>query len=577
MTNKNISGLTAATTPLVGTELVPVWDGATKKVTVTNLTSGRAVDAANLTATTGPLIAKGGLAALAASMVFVDQPLAGLSRIGAVGDGSSDDTVAWNLATRASTAYGSYPELDLDLHGGNYAILGNAYVRKGQRVSGNGAHLYMGSTGSIKCGMNSSGVTDPSGHPVDIAGIWFEGGNRPIDCQISGYTITNCFFSYSSAGPIFGGTDGIMSDIIFDDGSSLLLLTGANHSLTNCNFYLGNYHIDTTELQNSVISNCTFNYARVNTLAWTSGEIRSVRFSNCNFDLNEQHAGFSGFIFVSGGTVSGDLTFSDCTYRNQKGPAFNLPVATSSCEINLENCIFDGLKTRGVHAQSTTAFGFDLAGGSSKCKLSIDECKFKNLLDTPIKVSTNESLDLAVQNSSFKNCTGTESISIAATNTASVFSFGNIVGDNKNLFSSASSGSLVINGWLKKWLTLVTSGASVYVEIPYSGASLFSVNLIGNQNPGSNPSYRGVKSQIVSVAFDYQTATGQNTQVTSATLLTGLSTYLGFNLAITSEINTLGGGVQAAGILAPGKLIISCPSTYASVAFDVQYLLTQNI
>jgi len=38
MTNKNISGLTAATTPLAGTELVPVWDGATKKVAVDDLT-----------------------------------------------------------------------------------------------------------------------------------------------------------------------------------------------------------------------------------------------------------------------------------------------------------------------------------------------------------------------------------------------------------------------------------------------------------------------------------------------------------------------------------------------------------
>jgi hypothetical protein len=38
MTNKNISGLTAATTPLAGTETIPVWDGATKKVAVDDLT-----------------------------------------------------------------------------------------------------------------------------------------------------------------------------------------------------------------------------------------------------------------------------------------------------------------------------------------------------------------------------------------------------------------------------------------------------------------------------------------------------------------------------------------------------------
>lgn len=44
MTNKRIPDLTAATTPLAGTELVPVWNGtATVKVTVDYLTRGRYV------------------------------------------------------------------------------------------------------------------------------------------------------------------------------------------------------------------------------------------------------------------------------------------------------------------------------------------------------------------------------------------------------------------------------------------------------------------------------------------------------------------------------------------------------
>jgi hypothetical protein len=41
MTNKTITGLTAATTPVAGTELVPVWDGTdTKKVTIANFGPG---------------------------------------------------------------------------------------------------------------------------------------------------------------------------------------------------------------------------------------------------------------------------------------------------------------------------------------------------------------------------------------------------------------------------------------------------------------------------------------------------------------------------------------------------------
>lgn len=57
MANKNISGLTAATTPLAGTELVPVWDGTgTKKVSVDNLTVGKSVAATQFTASTGNFV-----------------------------------------------------------------------------------------------------------------------------------------------------------------------------------------------------------------------------------------------------------------------------------------------------------------------------------------------------------------------------------------------------------------------------------------------------------------------------------------------------------------------------------------
>jgi len=51
MTNKNISALTAATTPLAGTELLAIWDasGTTKQVSITNVTAGRGVSASTFT------------------------------------------------------------------------------------------------------------------------------------------------------------------------------------------------------------------------------------------------------------------------------------------------------------------------------------------------------------------------------------------------------------------------------------------------------------------------------------------------------------------------------------------------
>ena len=61
MADKKISALTASTTPLAGTEVLPiVQSGATVKVAVSDLTAGRAISATQLTLTTGNLIVANG-------------------------------------------------------------------------------------------------------------------------------------------------------------------------------------------------------------------------------------------------------------------------------------------------------------------------------------------------------------------------------------------------------------------------------------------------------------------------------------------------------------------------------------
>jgi hypothetical protein len=61
MADKKISALTAATTPLAGTEVLPiVQDGVTVKVAVSDLTAGRAVSATQVTLSTGNLIVANG-------------------------------------------------------------------------------------------------------------------------------------------------------------------------------------------------------------------------------------------------------------------------------------------------------------------------------------------------------------------------------------------------------------------------------------------------------------------------------------------------------------------------------------
>jgi len=61
MADKKISALTGATTPLAGTEVLPiVQSGSTVKVAVSDLTAGRAVSATQLTLTAGNVIPANG-------------------------------------------------------------------------------------------------------------------------------------------------------------------------------------------------------------------------------------------------------------------------------------------------------------------------------------------------------------------------------------------------------------------------------------------------------------------------------------------------------------------------------------
>ena len=81
MADKRISALTGATTPLAGTEVLPiVQSGATVKVSVANLTAGRAVSASSLSASSATISGVGTFGELATKI-----------RIGTNGDSIGSD------------------------------------------------------------------------------------------------------------------------------------------------------------------------------------------------------------------------------------------------------------------------------------------------------------------------------------------------------------------------------------------------------------------------------------------------------------------------------------------------------
>lgn len=104
MANVKISGLPSATTPLAGTEVLPiVQGGVTDQVSIANVTAGRAVSAASLTLTTTALtVANGGtgLATLTANNVILGN---GTSTPAFVAPGTAGNVLTSNGTTWAST------------------------------------------------------------------------------------------------------------------------------------------------------------------------------------------------------------------------------------------------------------------------------------------------------------------------------------------------------------------------------------------------------------------------------------------------------------------------------------------
>jgi hypothetical protein len=139
MANVKISNLTAATTPVAGTEVLPiVQSGATVKVSIANLTAGRAVSVLSLTSTndstiSGLTVGKGA-GAVASNTAVGASALAGS-----------------NSGTGGNTALG-YGSLQSNSTGPNNTAVGNlsgySNTTGGSNTSLGGDSLYLNTTGN---------------------------------------------------------------------------------------------------------------------------------------------------------------------------------------------------------------------------------------------------------------------------------------------------------------------------------------------------------------------------------------------------------------------------------------------
>jgi hypothetical protein len=528
---------------------------------------------------------------------------------GAVGDGVTDDTAAFNLATDAANS--SVILREIYIPAGVYRIDGKVYVRKGQHLRGAGAGatqlLFTNpvggvntNTGGIVMGFNSLGVQDPSGFAPEVSEFFTLGGSA-IACGVAGAAIHNCFISSPISGVIATGADITISDCIFDDGTSLLIISGQNIAVSNCIFYLGSQQIYLTGGANDVVINsCVFEYAKTAAILSQNGNNTNIVVSGSTFLLNTQNAGHQAFIF-SQSSASDSFFVSGCTFNNGKGAAYRSNSTNSYA--SFKSCLINGNKTTSGYAQSVSAFGFDL---SVSALADIDGCTFKNMKDTVFKLSTANktkitncvisdssvgvinmptsggnlivrdvvidttgstpitfngdlSQSMSLDNVRFINTGGTYDITIAGTSFSASVNLANIVGSNRQLFSYTGNVAFSATN-LKNWFNAVVASTSRYVEIPFVGAQTFEFSVTANPSSAGSGLYRKSTYGIFDIDYD---APSVETNV-SLTTLHSSATGAFSAPSVTAELQTLGGGSSSASTIISGNIILSWPATYAS-------------
>lgn len=505
---------------------------------------------------------------------------------GAVGDGVTDDTAAFNLALGGvGTPYsGELGRTTLTLGNRKYAILGTVYLRKGQTLNGGGSHIFMDATGSIKVGgtlINGTFQQDSGGHPPKVFDLWLEGGFRPIDCSVSGYEIRNIFYSYAAAGAIYGGTDGVIDNCIYDNGSVMAKVSGANHTISNQNFYVGQYGMELGTLCDTTITNCVFNYTKQASLFLNGSKLQNVTFSNCTFMKNAQDAGtFVGFIYSKNDNSAalpapnGDITFNGCKFRNCHNAALNL-TGTGPLRMTLNNCEFDQLKTRDPYSQGSTMYGVTY-GTAGETNLRLHNCYFKNMSQAAIQINTTEAAILTVDNCFFINSqNATVHIDLNMNNSTSQFRIGNTRGDSRiPLFSLENVRNFYTYGYLKDWLPVVVDGADKCYKVPIKDFAALDVSMFANPNPGGSPEYAAFKSGIAVASADYQSSGLVRAKFIESAASD--SPVLGFDLDIQVAIDDISNGQTLAGFNAD-YLVIYVPSSYSVEGTDIQYKCASNV
>lgn len=329
---------------------------------------------------------------------------------GAKGDGTTDDTAAFNAATNAAASAPQAAGIAIYVPPGTYRIDGTVFLRKGQSLSGAGDATIIDASRArsrtIVMGRNAKDIDDPGGAPASIAQLRFLGGSGHaplIQVNLPGFAITDLFISAAGTAIEIGGADGIISNVVIDQALNGIVLKGAhNIVITGLIVYEANYAITVGNATSDVsLSDLIIAYSKHASVLFAEGatDITSVRVANTTFVSSIEYPTFVGHVHARAAAF--DAHFTSCIFRNWREFAV-IQAAGGGADLSFSDCTFDGARSHPSYNASATASGIR-TGANSRIRLS--QCVFRRLLG-PVALIGSGLRELTIDGGSVEECRG---------------------------------------------------------------------------------------------------------------------------------------------------------------------------
>ncbi|MCX8761324.1 phage tail-collar fiber domain-containing protein [Vibrio parahaemolyticus] len=488
-------------------------------------------------------------------------------------EGDYDNTHVFNAATQAHLDYGDIIRKRITCYGVKFTVLGTVFLRLGQTLDFKGSRVYMGATGSIKLGYNNRGDKDSGGHPPYVMNLWCEGGFNPLDINVSGYYVINCFFSMPVAPVVLDGIDGHVSGLIVDNASVGVAFGASNTTVIGMIFYRCQTQVKFYSGRSSTFVACHFNYADVNSILIDNlgyqevKELKDFKFVDCKFRLNAQNQNFNGFVKTHGSAIRGDFKFCRCEFRNGKKAAVVNESTSSDLTLDFDDCSFDGRAAISTETQSDSFYVYE-HGNNAKAVVRFKNPKVNYCFDTPFKIGGIEIAQIEISNAEYVGISASHYIDYSNTNGSSLLKIKNAEGDGGDLINHVSNSSLEIIGEFVNCFRAKTESNREYFELPTYGATLIDIAIAANRNPSGSAQYRAINKYTLSKTYNY---VGGKVVTQGDIQNTFKSTASLGELDVSLDIDVIGQGLVKDDFHKKSNLLLSTNDQYGNKSLTVRY------